>query len=183
MPLGALATVEYTYDRLTPEVTGPNIVPYTNLIVQLTPGLLVVMVLGDFGNAVPTGTFTPAALPVGPSTTQSMLWTAATDLVLVVNFEGMATPAAGPWPPIVAPSFGAAPSTPPSPGNWPGTGYKISDIVAAYPGAVILNTDPLDGGLPKLTIVSGITLNIGSSSNHTQNAVEILDWKINGVPV
>ena len=184
MPLGSLTSIEYTAEKLAPEVVGINIIPYINLIVELVPGIIVVMVLGDFGNVVPTGTFSSP----GPNQFKCV-WTPGANLVLVVNFEGMATPAAGPWAPVfVVPSFGPAPSTPPSPGNWPGTGYKIggggpTDILTAYPGAKILNVDPLDGGLPKTTIISGIIMNIGSSSNFIQNAIRLLDWKVNGVAV
>ena len=207
MPLGALASIEYTVNRISPEVAGTNVVtPYVNLMVQLTPGLVVVMVLADWSNAVPTGVFTPPFPPVvpvaGPDPNLiNMVWTPATGLVLVVNFEGMATPPVGPafglWAPIVTPSFGPPPSyalpvppnaPSPSPGNWPGTGYKIggggpTDILTAYPGAIILNVDPADGGLPKTTVMSGITLNLGSSGNLIQAAVEVLDWKVNGAPV
>jgi hypothetical protein len=94
-------------------------------------------------------------------------------------------PAVGLWPVIVPKSFGP-PGDPTGllgGGAWPGSGYRFVDILAVYPLARIVNVNPLDGGLPAATIMSGITLNIGSSANFVQNADVILDWKVNGVPV
>lgn len=192
MLLSDLVSVEYTSEKLTPEAVGVNLIPFGNLMVDLTPGspipLIVVMVFGDVGNAVPTGIFTTPA----PNQTK-VVWmpqtagpTAGGNLALVVNFEGMSgPPAAGLWPVIVPKSFGP-PGDPTGLGGgsaWPGSGYRFADILAVYPLARIVNVDPLDGGLPAATIMSGITLNTGSSANFVQNVAEILDWKVNGVAV
>jgi len=202
MKLSLLASIEYLIDRITPEVSAVNIVaPYVNLMVLLNPAappamqFFVVMVLADWGNVVPTGVFTPSFPPNPPVSGPGpnlihMLWTPAGSLVHVVNFEGMSgPPAVGLWPVIVPKAFGP-------PGDptgllggsaWPGSGYRIADILAVYPDAIIFNwTQTLannDGGLPKLTTVSGITLNTGSSGNFSQSAVQVLDWKINGIAV
>ena len=201
MKLSDLASVEYTIDRISPEVSAVNdIAPYVNLLVLLNPlappaaRIFVVMVFGDWGNAVPTGVFTPTFPPNPPVSGPGpnpihVLWTPA-NLVLVVNFEGMSgPPAVGLWPVIVPKSFGP-PGDPTGllgGGAWPGSGYKISDILAVYPDAIIHNWAQTalqnDGGLPKLTTVSGITLNLGSSGNFAQSAVRVLDWKINGASV
>ena len=115
MLLSALASVEYTIDRISPEVSGANVIaPYVNLMVVLNPAappasqIFVIMVLGDWGNLVPTGVFTPAFPPNPPVSGPgpnliNMVWTPATSLVLVVNFEGMASNPGYPAVPPPAP--------------------------------------------------------------------------------
>ena len=135
MKLSDLASIEYTIDRIMPEVSTLNdITPYVNLLVLLNPlappaaQIFVVMVLADWGNAVPTGVFTPTFPPNPPVSGPGpnlihMLWLPATDLVLVVNFEGMAgPPAVGVWPVIVPKTFGppGVPTGLAGGGAWPG---------------------------------------------------------------
>lgn len=172
LALAALAALSWTTTDLQPEgPAGSGIpVPYGNLVVELAPGLVAILVVGD---SPTTGTFTPL------SATQTRVdWTPGGNLVRVVNGKGMALFPNPPGPVFV-------PTTPPLPvqpsaAAWTGFAYAIADILAFYPGATILNVDPLDGGEPALTILSGVTLCAGDSANHRQHAIRLDAWSLNG---
>ncbi len=180
MPLGALVSVEFTVLRLTPEQTalGVNSLPYINLVVELSPGLIVVMVFADVNNPLLLGAYsTPAP------NQHRCVWTAASpgSGIMVVNDEGMATFPIPPGPILVPVSQGPAQTVAAA---WMSHAYTLASIVAAYPGAMILNVYTADGGLPKSpTITSGVMMIIGSSTNSLQNAVQVLDWKLNGLSI
>jgi len=195
LPLGSLLSLEWTISRLQPEgATGPGIqLPYMNLVVDLgapipppptpppaLPGPLVLLVLGDAGNPLPLGVYS------APSPTQlKATWSAATERVLVVFGKGMVGFPNPPGPVVVAspegPQLGPNGNTPL--GNWQNYSYTIAAILAAYPGAQIVNADPVDGGMPAATILSGALLVAGDSANHRQSAVRVDSWALNGVQI
>jgi hypothetical protein len=88
-----------------------------------------------------------------------------------------------PGPTIVASPEGVQPIA----ASWQSFSRTIAAIVASYPAAVILNTNPLDGGLPGPTgvgtIISGEMLIFGDSGTRRQASVRLDEWKINGIDV
>jgi hypothetical protein len=101
------------------------------------------------------------------------------DLVSVVNFQGMWIPSVPPPPAtqLVLPTIGPVP---PPTSAWPASGYKISDILAVYPNAVLYTGNINDGGNPKNTVMPPILLVMGDSGNHTLGNMRVKRWLING---
>ena len=179
MLLSAIASIEWEQESLTPEAVGPNTTPYGNLIVELdpigAPGVYSILVFGDASSPLNLGTYTTPA----PGVTK-VVWTPATNFANVVVDKGMAILPNPPGPVFVPVAQGPAQSVP---GAWPGHAYRVSDILAVYPGARVVNANPADGGMPAATIVAGILLALGDSNNKIQNAVQIRNWKLNGVAI
>ncbi len=182
--LSALASVEWTVELLAPESVpiGPNVRPYGNLVVEMdpigAPGVYSILLIGDVANPLPLGTYSV------PKPNQfRCVWSAAADQTIVVLLSKMIT--SSPAPPgtiLVAPASGPAP--PLVSGSWPSWSFTIASIVAVYPLARIVNAASGDGGLPKSpTITGGLMLICGSSGNFVQNAVRVLDWKLNASPI
>lgn len=181
--LSALVSIEFTAELLTPEQVPltVNTKPYANIVVEMDPigdpGNYSILLFGDTGSPLLLGVYSTPAL-----NQHKCVWTAALagSGVQVVNLKKMI--GASPAPPgavFVAASQGPVP--PYISGSWPSWAYSIAGIVATYPLARIVNAYTADGGLPKSpNITSGLMLVIGSSSNSIQNAVRILDWKLNG---
>jgi hypothetical protein len=196
LPLASLVSIEFTVLRITPEATfippltngyAVNVLPYANLVVELVPGSGVysIFVFGDVNNTLLLGAYS-----VPGADQHRCVWTAASpgSGVLVVNFKGMATfvpgptcnailvgPAAQGVTPVIGVTTAAA---------WQAAAYSIAQILAVYPLAQIVNAFSGDGGLPLTpTITSGVMMMIGSSGAKAQNAVQLLDWKLNGVPI
>ena len=196
MLLSALVSVDITVERITPEATflppitngyAINVLPYLNLVVDLGPvgiigpgsGGIAILVFGDVNNVLLLGAYSV------PGVNQHRcLWTAGDpgSGVLVVNGAGM----------FVSPSPAGALFVPASQNapliylaaSWQNFAFDVAAIVAAYPGAMIVNAYSADNGLPKSpTITSGVMAMIGSSSLTTQNAVRVLDWQLNGVSI
>ena len=195
MPLGSLASVSWTVTNLQPEgPAGPGIpLPYANLIVDLgvpvvppfAPGGIVILVFGDIlapPLALSLGTF---SFP-GPNQIKCV-WTAATDGVLTVVGKGMAVFPDPPGPTIVPSPDGVQPTGNVPPGIWQNYSRSIAAILAAYPAAVVLNANPLDGGMPggtaPGTIMSGVLLAAGDSSNQRQHAARLNAWTLNGIAI
>lgn len=177
LPLAALVSIEYTVTRLQPEAVGVNLIPYANLIVELAPaGPIVVLVFGDVASPLILGTYSSP----GPNQT-TVAWSAAADGVLVVLDEGMCVFPNPPGPVLVPVSQG--PIQGPTAGSWQSHAYSIAGILAVYPGAQIVNADPVDGGLPSATILAGVLLCTGSSTNFVQSATRLNAWTLNGAPI
>lgn len=177
--LSALVSIEWIQDVLVPEATGAVIRPFANLIVELdpagAPGVYSIFVLGDVSSALNLGTYTV----LGPTRTQ-VQWTAAANFVNVVVDKGMVIFPNPPGPVLVPVAQGPIQSVP---NAWPAHAYRISDILAVYPNARIVDANPADGGMPANTIVSGLTLILGDSNNKVQNAMQITAWKLNGAAI
>jgi hypothetical protein len=189
LALSALVSIEYTVELLTPEQTllAVNTVPYMNLVVELVPGsgIYSVFVFGDVNNVLLLGAYSTPAL-----NQRKCVWTAASpgSGVLVVNYKGMVTFVPGPTanailvgPPAqgVVPVIGVTVAS-----GYQSSAYSIAQILAVYPLAQIVNAFSGDGGLPKTpNITSGVLLIIGSSASSLQNAVKVLDWKLNGLGI
>lgn len=189
--LSALVSIDFTVLRITPEETplAVNSLPYANLVIELdpvgAPGVYSIFVFGDVNNPLLLGAYSVPGL-----NQHRCLWTAASpgSGVLVVNFKGILTfvpgptanailvgPAAQGLNPIIGVTLASA---------WQTAAYSIAQIVAVYPLARIVNAFSADGGLPKSpTVTSGVMMIIGSSSNSLQNAVQVLDWKLNGLSI
>jgi len=196
MPLGALVSMEWTVTSLQPEApAGPGIhLPYCNLIVDLggppvvppfvaqppPPLGLVVLVFGDelAAPARALGTFTTP----GPDQ-RRCVWTAAADRALTVIGKGMAVFPDPPGPTIVPSPDGPQPTANTPLGIWQNFSRTLGAILAAYPGAMIVNANPVDGGLPLATTDAGFLLIVGDSSNRIQSATRLDSWKINGAEV
>jgi hypothetical protein len=187
--LSALVSVEYTVELLTPEqrLLAVNTVPYGNLVVELVPGsgIYSIFVFGDVNNALLLGAYSTPAL-----NQRKCVWTAASlgSGVLVVNYKGMVTFVPGPTANAIlvpAPAQGVVPVIGVTiASGYQATAYSIAQILAVYPLARIVNAFSADGGLPKTpNITSGVMMIIGSSSNSLQNAVRVLDWKLNGLDI
>jgi len=171
MPLGSLLSLDWSMDTLTTEAVGVNILMYANLLVEMDPigdpGNISILVLGDRDNVLNLGTYIA----------KRTLWTPSTNFVMVVNDKKMATFPIPPGPIIVPTSQGGVQTVAAA---WQNHDYSIANILAAYPNARIVNASSLDGGMPKTTITSGISLVLGSSGSFVLNAVALVDWKLNG---
>ena len=179
--LSAFASMQLDYERLTPEITGANIVPYLNAIVELDPvnfpGVLSVLSFGDPADVVlNTGTFSTIGVNL-----YRTVWTPGANGIQVVSDKGMGPPSPAPPSPLAGPPTvpifqGIAP-----PSLWTNHNYHLADILTAYPAARIVNGASGDGGLPKNTPTAGVLVNLGDSGNLAQNAIRINAWTLNGV--
>lgn len=192
--VSALSTIEFSVEHLTPEVgVAGNAIPFVNLVVELDPtgphaGIYTIfsMMSRDFP-LLNLGAFVDAP-PI-----YTVTWDAALHYAQVVSDRGLYRsslplpawdppfPAAGPPGQFVVPAVGVG-GDPPA-GSWTSRAYTMASILAFYPSARIVNANSLDGGTPKLTITAGLMLALGDSANVKQNAVRLLDFKLNGVAV
>lgn len=189
--LSALVSIEFTVEFLTPEQLplAVNTTPYMNLVVELdpagAPGVYTIFVFGDVLNPLNQGTY---SVP-GPDQHKCVWTPGGGNDVLVVNMRGMSTfLAIAPFTctaNLVLPSQGPAPVIGVTLANtWQSRAYSIAGIVAVYPAARIVNAYSGDGGLPKSpNITAGLLLIAGSSANTLQNAVRVLDWRLNGASI
>lgn len=181
LPLGLLASLDYTTLALTPEVVGPpNIIPYFNLVVELDPigdpGNLSILVGGDVNNPLNLGAYSTPAVD-----RHRTLWTPGANFLMCVLDKKLCT-FPNPPGPVIVPTSQGGPQGPTS-ATWQAHDYSIANILATYPNARIVNGSTLDGGMPKTTVTAGIMLIIGSSGGFTQNLVQLLEWKLNGVSI
>jgi len=184
IPLGMILGLSYTIEQLTPEA-GQSVltIPYLNLLVELDPvgfpGSLSILVMGQFGVAINTGTFSSP----GPNQ-HSMIWTPGANFASVVLDKGMGGASPGPIPLFGPNPIPPAEGPPPPPNStWSGRDYSIASILVAYPGARVVNGPTGDGGMPKLTDTSALMMIIGDSTFMKQNEVRVLSFKLNGAEV
>lgn len=182
LALGAFASMLLDYERITPEITG-FVSPYLNAIVELdpvgNPGVLSVLVFAEPDNPLNTGTFTP----LGPPNQFRSVWTPAVNFISVASDKGMGPPSLPPPTPLAGPATVPVTEGPPQPANWNDHNYSIANLLIAYPAARIVNGSSGDGGLPKMTPTAGFMVLVGDSGFVQQNAVRILDWRLNGVSI
>jgi len=182
VPLGAVASVELTYERLSPEIVGPVSLPYLNMVVEFDPvnfpGVLSIFSFGDEANVLNQGSYSTPA----PGQ-RKITWTPGANFIQVVvdkgTFPGNAppTPTAGPL--TIPTSQGPLPPA----ATWNSRDYSIANLLIAYPLAQIVNGASGDGGLPKLTPTAGVMAMIGDSSSKLQNAIRVIAWKFNGADI
>jgi len=180
--LSAVASVEFTYERLSPEIVGPVSLPYLNMVVEFdpvgSPGVLSIFSFGDESNVLNQGSYSTPALGQ-----RKITWTPGANFIQVVvdkgTFPGNAppTPTAGPL--TIPTSQGPLPPA----ATWNSRDYSIANLLIAYPLARIVNGPSGDGGLPRLTPTAGIMAILGDSTCRLQNAVRVIAWSLNGANI
>lgn len=180
--LGAVLSVELTYERLSPEIVGPVSLPYMNMVVEFDPvnfpGVLAIFSFGDEANVLNQGSYSTPAPGF-----RKITWTPGANFIQVVVDKGM-YPAGAPPVPLAGPLTIPTSQGPlPPAATWNSRDYSIVNLLVAYPGARIVNGNSLDGGLPKTTPTAGLMAMIGDSGSHLQNAIRVVEWKFNGADV
>lgn len=178
LPLAALTEIEWTWLDLNPATTGLPV--YANLVIALN---------GPPGSApFKIGVVDPAAFPAlvnastitNPDGSFTTRFDASSMNLMIVN--GLAAPGFAVGPPFVPPTVSLAPLPPAA--NWGSNSYSIAAILAAYPGAVLMDASSLDGGLPVApNVTPHFMLITGDSINQRIRAFKLSDVKFNGVVV
>jgi hypothetical protein len=166
--LSSITSIVWEWETLALGALRPVPYPYVNLVVDLGPPTGVRILVVDPAVAVMLNTGTLSS-PT-PSTT---LFThlPGPNFVQIVNVFGPVPAAISPVPlPIAA---GAGPT-------WPGASFRYSDILAAYPAAVLVDAATGDGGLPLGATTPSVMLLLGGSTNTAFRTERILRLQING---
>jgi hypothetical protein len=168
LALSLLLSVAWTWFNLVPYVSTPFGV-YLNLIVDLFGNGTLYKILVVDPSSVPALNNGTTILNVDGSRTTSIDF--ATEWVLVVN------DVPGYPPGIPAPAVNLVPG-----GSWLNRSYRLADIAAAYPLAVLRRANTLDGGLPLATVTPAMLLCTGDSGNNRVHAMKVTDVLFNGAP-
>jgi len=67
--------------------------------------------------------------------------------------------------------------------NWQANAYLFSSLVAANPGAVLVDAWPNDGGMPSGAVMPSILLVSGDSSNIVRSGKRITTLLVNGTAI
>jgi len=178
LPLGALTSIEWTWKDLNPATSGLAV--YANLVLALN---------GPPGSAVyKIAVIDPASLPAlnnGSTVTNldgsfTTTFLGASMNLLIVN--ALSVPGTAIGAPFVPPTVSLAPLPPTS--NWGSNSYSISAILAAYPGATLIEASSGDGGLPVApNVTPPFILVTGDSTNQRIRAFKLSNVKFNGADV
>lgn len=176
-PLAQVMSLVYTWTDLNPAT--PGLPTYANFVIALNgpPGSAAFRIgVIDPVSPAALGNGTTVTNPDGSFTTT---WLGATDNILLVN--ALPAPGFAAGPPFVAPTVSLAP-LPPA-GNWPSNSYSLGAILAAYPGATLIEASSGDGGLPvSPNTTPPVILVTGDSTNQRIRAFRLTDIRWNGVP-
>jgi hypothetical protein len=153
---------EWTLMSLQP----PTFLPYLNLLVSIGGGVKIFSVDPLQATILNTGTLTP----LGGGQFRFVTNT-ATNFVQVVNAFEVA--------PIISPPVPVAAGTGP---HWFNASFRWSDIIASFPGSVLVDVSSGDGGLPKNTVTPAFLLNVGDSGNAVEHVYQMGDITFNGTP-
>jgi hypothetical protein len=178
-PLSSLQSIEFQWENVFGPA-GPNFIPpgaattvtpYVNIIVDFDPnGAGDIRVLVVASDQLAPAISSSIGTYVNVANTLTYSWNALTDNVLIV----LSPP--DPVPGGVLPDVTVGPS-------WPNNSYKMSDLVAANPDAILITACdfPDDGGLPAGASVPSILIVSGDSANVTKNGKRINYVHINNV--
>lgn len=179
LPLSSLTSISFTWQNIVgtggayynPPGPVSSSVPYINVLVDFGGGnvrFLSIMDSSLGANVTPAvGTYSNP----GGLNTLTYSWANTKD-VLVVNS-----------PPLPVPG-GVLPDAVDAPGTiWQQNAYKFSDLVAANPGAVLIDTFPNDGGMPAGAIVPAMMLASGDSNTVIRSGKKFLQFLVNGLSV
>jgi hypothetical protein len=182
MPVGELNTIEFIWREMEAAHTNPLALRvYVNLIIEPDPigfpGVYKILTIQDtlgVVNVIPT--------PIGPGRWDYKWPTDANKLFLCVNPAGLPAPpnpVLSVWtnPPPGVPFFTAVDNT------YFTQTFRLADIVAAYPNAILVDASSGDGGLPNSSVIPAFLVVVGDSSNALLSSRLIEQVKVNGVNV
>jgi hypothetical protein len=168
LPLGSLVSLSWTWLDLVPYVASP-IETYANLIVDLFGnGSVYKIFVIDPASVVALNNGTTIVNGDGSRTTSIVF---ASQWVLVV----LDVPGYPPGVPVPAVNHNPV-------GSWLSRSYRVADIAAAYPAAVLRRASSLDGGLPIATVTPAMLLCAGDSGNNRVQAFKLSAITFNGAP-
>jgi hypothetical protein len=170
-PLSALLSVEINWKEVDPAIV-PATQPYVNLIVEPDPvGAPGVYRIFAIDNGL---CFAATSLGGGR---WNYIWHSAPPIPVTgpnaIKVVGPKFP--NTFPPVV-PYIVNGPV-------WPSQGFRVSDILAAYPNCRLVDASSGDGGLPKSTETPAVLVVIGDSNNTIMTSRLIEQIKINGILV
>jgi hypothetical protein len=169
LPLASLVSLSWTWLNLVPYVVSPFSV-YANLIVDLFgDGTVYKIFVIDPGSVPALNNGTTIVNGDGSRTTSIVF---ASEWVLVV----LDVPGYPPGVPVPAVNLNPV-------GSWLNRSYRVADIAAAYPLAVLRRASSLDGGLPIATVTPALLVCVGDSGNNRVHAMKVTDITFNGVQV
>ena len=169
LPLAALLSLSWSWRNMVPYVATPFGV-YANLLVDLFGNGTVYKILVIDPSSVPALNNGTTVINVDGSKTTSINF--ATEWVLVV----LDVPGYPPGVPV--PAVNLAPA-----GSWLNRSYRLADIAAAYPLAVLRRAATGDGGLPIATVTPALLLCAGDSGNNRVHAMRVTEILLNGSEV
>lgn len=196
MPLGAIASIEWEWDNISPLEPGTlHRYPYVNLVLQLSPGQLKILVIDPNQAVITPALNLGAMLAIGP-TSWRFTHTPGVNLVQIVNaFTAQVAAGIVPAMPIVStapagllpvPVAAGVPAMPQAAPQWNNYSFRYSDILAAFPAATLIDIYTGDGGLPGpsgiATPTPAVMMVVGDSSFRRQRYVQIDKFEINGSP-
>lgn len=169
LPLSSLVSLAWTWLDLVPYVSSP-LETYCNLIVDLFgDGSLFKILVIDAASVVALNNGTTVTNGDGSRTTSIVF---GSQWVLVVND----VPGYPPGVPVPAVNLNPV-------GSWLSRSYRVADIAAAYPLAVLRRASSLDGGLPIATVTPAMLICAGDSGNNRVQAFKVSAINFNGATV
>ena len=173
VPLASIVSI--VFDWMPLSITPPApLLFYANLIVDLGGGAGIRVFVIDTDPAVVGPLNTGVVTSPAPGVLR-MTHTPAVNFVQIVNAFGPVPPAIAPVPVPVAAGAPAGP--------WQASSFSYASILAAYPGATLIDASSGDGGLPKApTVTPALMLLQGDSSNLQMRASAMVQMLVNGVP-
>jgi hypothetical protein len=178
MPLGNLNSLSWIWQELEEAHTNPlGLHVYANIIIEPNP----IGFPGVYKILVFTDTLSPVSdvitTPVSPGVWLQEWPTDSNKLVFCVNPPGpVPPPLVSVWttPPPGVPFFSAADNT------YFTQLFRMADILAAYPNAIIVDASSGDGGLPNSAVIPALLLIVGDSNNRALVSRLISSILVNG---
>jgi hypothetical protein len=172
LPIADLVSLSYTWENLLGPggpffipPSGPSVqTPYLNLVVDFGGDIRVLALCDDSLNGAISNSI--GSYLNNGSNVMTYSWDSSMNALIV-----LAPPNAVPGGVAPAVSVGAA---------WPENSYRWSDLVAANPGAVLIDAFPADGGLPAGAVVPAVLLVSGDSGNVVKSGKRIAEFSVNG---
>lgn len=182
MPLGELNTIEYIWREM--DAAHPNPVAlrvYLNLILEPDPigfpGVYKILTIQDT-----LGVIDVTPTPIGPGRWDYTWPTDANKLLMCVNPAGLPDPPN----PIMSVWTAPAPGVPfftALDNTYFTQTFRLADIVASYPNAILADASSGDGGLPNSSVIPAFLVVVGDSANLLLSSRLIEQVKVNGVNV
>lgn len=180
VPLGSIAKLEWEWKNVSLLESNLFRFPYLNVVLEVAPSQLKILAIDPNAPALLN---TGSLLSTGPDSWR-FTWLASANYVQVVNaFTAQVASGIVPAMPVVSPPVPIAAGAGPS---WPSASFRVSDILASFPNAVLRDIYTGDGGLPGpsgvATITPSLMLVVGGSTFRSLRYTRLDKFEVNDSP-
>jgi hypothetical protein len=165
LPLGSFNSFSWDFEKVSLEADPATTSHYANIIIDLgaPPGLVIAVLDPSAPVGLNIGTLT------NPAPNKYSFVHGPSNYIQIVNAFTTVPPVSPPVPIAAGTNV-----------NWNQAAFKISDILASFPNAKLVDAFTNDGGLPKNVITPAILLASGDSINQADRVKRITNIKLNG---